>query len=287
MNAVAPMHRAGNLPTERRHDARKPARWLRWMARCGYVAEGLVYVLIGGFALVVAFEPGQRPQGSKGALATLGEAPLGEAMLAVLAAGLAAFVLWQGAQALFDPEHRHDRWGVKRIAARLGCLLNAALHAVLVGDAAWHVLSAGGGADHGQTQARWTARIMQLPLGRWAVAVTGIGIVVFGLFQFYRAATGVRDKDLDLSRTRLRVPLVMLGVLGCVARGIVFALIGLFLVHAAWRYDATQATGVAGALSTLKAQPYGPWLLCAVASGLIAYGLFQIAKARFRVIHVT
>lgn len=287
MNALAPMHRAGKLPTEADHDAHKPSRWLRWIARCGFVAEGLVYVLVGGFALFVAFEPGQRPQGSKGALAGLGDAPLGQAMLVVLAAGLAAFVLWQGAQALFDPEHRRDRWGLKRMAVRLGCLLNAALHAVLVGDAAWHVLTAGGDADHGQAQAQWTARIMQLPLGRWAVALTGISIVLFGLFQFYRAATGVKDKDLDLSHTRLRIPLVTLGVLGCVARGIVFALIGLFLVHAAWRYDATQATGVAGALSTLRAQPYGAWLLGAVACGLIAYGLFQIAKARFRVIHVT
>lgn len=284
MTAIAPMHNADKATAD--HDARTPIRWLRWMARCGFVAEGLVYVLIGGFALVVAFEPGERPQGSKGALAGLGVAPLGEAMLSVLAAGLAAFVLWQGAQALFDPEHRHDRWSLRRIAARLGCLLNAALHAVLVGDAAWLVLTARGGADHGQTQAQWTARVMQLPLGRWAVALTGIGIVVFGLLQFYRAATGVGDKDLDLSHTRLRIPLVGLGVVGCVARGIVFALIGLFLVHAAWRYDATQATGVAGALSTLKAQAYGSWLLGAVAVGLLAYGLFQIARARFRVIHV-
>lgn len=281
------MHNAGELLTKSDHDARKPARWLRWMARCGFVAEGLVYVLIGGFALIVAFEPGQRPQGSAGALARLGDAPLGEAMLTVLAVGLAAFVLWQGTQALFDPEHRRDRWSLKRIAVRLGCLLNAALHAVLVGDAAWHVLIAGGETDHGQTQAHWTWRVMQLPLGRWAVALTAIGIVLFGLFQFYRAGTGVRDKGLDLSHTRLRIPLVALGVLGCVARGIVFTLVGAFLVHAAWQYDATRATGVAGALSTLKAQPSGSWLLGAVAFGLLAYGLFQIAKARFRVIHVS
>lgn len=283
MNAIVP-HGADR--TTEHQDVPKPARWLRWMARCGYVAEGLVYVLIGGFALVVAFEPGQRPQGSKGALARLGDAPLGEAMLTVLGAGLAAFVLWQGAQALFDPEHRRDRWTLKRMAARLGCLLNAALHAVLIGEAAWHVLTAGGDADHGQAQAHWTARVMQLPLGRWAVALTGIGIVVFGLFQFYRAATGVEDKDLDLSHTRLRIPLVALGIVGCAARGVVLTLVGVFLVHAAWRYSAAHATGVAGALSTLKAQPYGAWLLGAVALGLLAYGLFQIARARFRVIHV-
>ncbi|MEO7072218.1 MAG: DUF1206 domain-containing protein [Rhodanobacter sp.] len=287
MSTFAPKHGGAGLSAKSAGDGRTPARWLRWAARCGFVAEGLVYVLIGGLALLVAFEPGQRPQGSKGALVQLGDAPLGRMMLAVLAAGLAAFVLWQCAQALFDPEHRHERWSPHRVVARLGCLLNAALHAVLVGYAAWHVLSAAGGPDHGRTQAQWTARVMQLPLGRWAVALTGVGIVAFGMFQFYRAATGVSDKDMDLSQTRLRFALLTLGVTGCVARGVVFALIGVFLVHAAWRYDATQATGVAGALSVLKAQPGGSWLLGAVASGLVAYGLFQIAKARFRVIHST
>ncbi len=279
MSAHPTTHGARSTSTDT--GAGKPARWLRWTARIGFVAEGLVYVLIGGFALVVAFEPGGRPQGSAGALAQLGDAPLGKAMLTVLAAGLAAFVLWQGARALFDPEHRRDRWTVKRIAMRLGFLLNAALHAVLVGDAVWHVLTAGGDGHHGQTQALWTQRIMQLPLGRWAVALTGIGIVLFGLFQFYRAATGVANKGLDLSHTRLRIPLLTLGVIGCAACGVVFALIGVLLVHAAWRYDASQAKGVAGALSTLHTQPYGPWVLGAVAVGLIAYGLFQIARARF------
>lgn len=262
-------------------DLPKPARWLGWMARIGYVAEGLVYVLIGGIALVVAFEPGQLTQGSAGALAKLGDAPLGEAMLTMLAAGLAAFVLWQSMQAFYDPLHRADRWTAKRLAARLGCLLNAVLHALLVGDAAVHILTAGGDGHHGQTQAQWTQRIMQLTLGRWAVALTGVGIVVFGLFQFYRAATGLADKRLDLRHTRLRIPLAALGIIGVAARGVVFSLIGGFLVHAAWRDNAAQATGIAGALSALRSQAYGLWLLGAVATGLIAYGLFQMSRARF------
>lgn len=274
-------NRTRSPPAQIASSTRRPARWLRWTARVGYVAEGLVYVLIGGFALIVAFEPGQRPQGSAGALAQLGNAPLGKAMLTVLAAGLAAFVLWESARALFDPEHRRERWTVKRILMRLGCLLNAVLHAVLVGDAAWHVSTAGGDGNHGRTQALWTQRIMQLPLGRWAVALTGIGIVLFGLFQFYRAATAVANNDLDLSHTRLRIPLRLLGLVGCAARGVVFTLIGAFLLDAAWRYDASQAKGLAGALATLQAQPYAPWALGAVAAGLAAYGLLQMARARF------
>lgn len=261
-----------------------PPRWLRWTARCGYVAEGLIYVLVGGFALMVVFEPGKQPQGSKGALAQLGNVPLGTTMLAVLALGLAAFVFWQGAQALLDPEHGQERWTAKRLAARLGCLLNAALHAVLVGDVGWRLLGFGRTAGHGKTQALWTARAMQLPLGRWAVAATGIGIVIFALVQFYRAATGARDRRVDLSHTRLRLAIRLTGQFGYSARGVTFGLVGALLVDAAWRHDAAKATGIAGALATVHAQPYGPWLLGAVALGLIAYGIFQMAEAPFRVL---
>ncbi len=255
---------------------------MRWVARCGYVAEGVIYLLIGGLALAAAFEPGRRPDGSKGALAKLGDAAWGGAMLTVLMVGLAAFVLWQLVQAFSDPEHRRDRWSAKRVSARLGFLLNAALHSVLVGAAAWRLFAFGGGEDGGRAQAHWTGLAMQLPLGRWGVAVTGVGVTVFGLFQLYLAAMPSKYERVDLTHTKLRGSIIALGVLGFVAPGVVFGLVGAFLVHAAWRRDAEKATGIAGALAALKRQPYGPWLLGAVAVGLMAYGVFQIAKARYR-----
>ncbi|MEO8748441.1 MAG: DUF1206 domain-containing protein [Rhodanobacter sp.] len=254
------------------------------MARCGYVAEGLIYVLVGGFGMAVALHPGELPQGSAGALSQLGDAPLGMVMLAVLALGLAAFVFWQGTQALFDPEYRSDRWTPKRLAARVGCLMNAALHAVLVGDVVWLVFGFGRPAGHGKTQALWTARAMQLPLGRWAVAATGIGIVIFALVQFNRAATGARDCRVDLAHTRWRRLIRLTGQVGYAARGVTFGLVGALLLGAAWRHDATKARGIAGALNTLREQPFGLWLLGVVAFGLIAYGIFQIAEAPFRVL---
>jgi hypothetical protein len=270
------------IATRVRHDLSLAAPWLRWVGRCGFVAGGLVYVLIGSFALTAAFEPGKRPDGSKGALAKLASAPFGHAMLLLLAAGLAAFVLWQAVQGIFDPEHRAERWTFKRVARRLGHLSNAALHAVLVGDAMWRLSASGGTADNGRAQAHWTALAMQLPPGRWAVAGLGAGIAVFGIVQLCLAIRPNKNPRVDLTQTRLRGVIITLGVLGYAARGVVFGLIGAFLIHAAWRYDAAKATGIAGALSALKERRYGPWLLGAVAVGLIAYGLFQIAIARYR-----
>ena len=263
--------------------ARRPARWLRWTACSGLIAEGMVYLLIGGFALVAAFEPGQRPQGTQGALTKLADAPWGHAMLIVLALGLAAFVLWQWVLALFDPEHRRDRWHFKRIAVRLGYLLNAALHGVLVGYALWHLFGVvGDPGGHGRTQAMWAGRAMHLPLGRWAVAVVGTGICGFGIFQFYRAAAPNKKERIERRRTKLRGIVLSLGVLGFIARGVVFGLIGVLLIYTAWRYNVASATGIAGALGAVKQQAYGTWLLGAVAAGLIAYGLFEIADAGYR-----
>ncbi len=258
------------------------APWLRWVGHSGYVAEGLVYVLLGTFALMAALEPSQQPNGYKGALAKLAAAPFGDALLALLALGLAAFVLLQIVLGVLDPEHRGERLTVKRRAVRLGYLLNGALHSVLVGEAVWRLLGLGGAADGGHSQAVWTARAMALPLGRWLTAATGAGIALFGLLQCYLAASRTKIDSVDLSQTKLRGLIIALGTCGFLARGVLFGLVGAFLIDAARRYDTSQATGIAGALSTLKRQAYGHWLLGTIAAGLICYGLFQILKEPYR-----
>jgi hypothetical protein len=246
------------------------------------VAEGVVYVLVGAFALVAALEPSQQPNGYKGALAKLAAASFGEAMLALLALGLAAFVLWQAMLGILDPEHRRDRRTIKRRAMRLGYLLNGALHAVLVGEAVALLFGFGRSTDEGHAQAVWTGRAMALPLGRWMTAATGAGIVLFGLFQCYRAVSRNKAERVDLTHTRLRGVIIALGIFGFLARGVLFGLIGALLIDAARHYNTADATGIVGALSALKRQEYGHVLLGAVAAGLISYGLFQILKEPYR-----
>src|SRR5690606_28742807 len=114
----------------------------------------------------------------------------------------------------------------------------------------------------------------------------GAAIILFGLYEIYRAAT----EDL-VERMRLtslpfdaRKNVERLGRLGLTARGIVFGTMGWFLIQAALQYDPEEARGLAGALETLERQAYGPYLLGLVAVGLFAYGIFQIAKGRYGVI---
>lgn len=260
--------------------------WLRRVARIGIVAEGTIYLLIGGLALAGAFDPTARPSGSGGAMSKLADAPMGRAMLALLGLGLAAYVLWQLVLTVLDPECGENRWGVQRIALRIHHLWSAGLHCGLVGIAAWQWLGHGGSGDGDQTEKQLAASVLDLPGGHWLLGGVGIGIVVFALVQWVMACLPHKGTRMALADTPLRLPILALLVLGYLGRGVLFGLIGLFLLHAAWQKDPGQATGVSGALQSLQEQAYGPWLLGGVAVGLVAFGLAQIAKARYRKIRI-
>jgi hypothetical protein len=258
------------------------ARWQRWVGHSGYVAEGLLYVVVGFFALLAALGQQRQPNGSKGALAKLGASALGDALLVLLAIGLAAFVIWQFLLAIADPEHRANRSSPPRRLVRLGHLLNGVFHIVFVGEALGGLFGLSDADDEKGAQARWTARAFSIPAGRYVVALIGLGIAVFGLWQWYRALTRDKNKRVDLTRARLRFAINALGVYGLAARGAVFVLIGGYLINAAWHHDPRYSRGIAGALSVLRQQPYGEWLLGVAAGGLVCYGLYQVAKERYR-----
>ena len=256
-------------------------RWERWSAHAGYVAEGVFYLPLGFFALLAAVGR-EQPNGSTGALAKLGGTVLGDVMLALLALGLAAFVVWQLVVAIADPEHRAQRSSTRRRLVRLGHLLNGVLNCVFVGEAVWSIFGLSRSVDEKQSQVRWTARSFALPWGRHLVALVGIGVVIFGLWQFYRALTGDKNKRLDLSRTHFRLAISALGVYGLLARGTLFCLVGGYLINSSWRHDPRYSGGIAGALGGLKQQHYGDWLLGTMAVGLLCYGLYQILKEPYR-----
>jgi hypothetical protein len=266
----------------RPHDGPAPLTpWQRWVGHSGYIAEGLLYLVVGCFALFAALGR-EQPNGSKGALAKLGGSGFGDALLALLAVGLAAFVMWQLMLAIADPEHRADRRSPRRRLVRLGHLSNGVFHLVFVGEAVWSLCGLARADNERETQVQWTARAMAVPVGRYIVALIGVGIVAFGLWQFYRAVTRDKNKRVDLSRTRLRFAIDVLGVYGLAARGALFALVGGYLINAAWRHDPRYSGGIAGALGGLKQQPFGRWLLGVVAAGLMCYGLYQMAKEGYR-----
>lgn len=254
--------------------------WYERLARLGFAAKGVVYVLVGAIAASAAFGDGTA-QGSTGALRTLIDEPLGQVLLGVVAVGLLGYVLWRFVSAFANP----DGDGTGRRIYNFG---TGVAHLALAIEAARLALAARGGGG-GEDAPHWTAAVMAQPFGVIAVGIAGGAFILYGLYQAYRGITADIDRRLDLHRMSpgAVVWVIRLGRAGLVARGIVFGLIGVFLIVAALQSDPSEARGLGGALRTLQGETYGPWLLGAVAVGLIAYGLFQFVRARYRRIHRT
>jgi hypothetical protein len=271
---------------EVQHHARRAARqaspWVQRLARLGYAAQGTVYLIIGAIAAHAAFSPAESVQGPQGAMGTILEQPFGKVLLGIVALGLAGYVLWRTVQAVMDPEHRGG--GFKRAAVRIGYAISALAYAALTVTAVRMIRGSGGG--QGNAQQDWTATLMDKPFGRLAVGLVGAGIAAYGAYQIVKAFRSDLAKRLNLAgsavATRRRV--VGLGRAGMAARGVVFGIVGWLVIQAALKYDPSKAQGLQGALGTLRQAAYGPYLLAAVALGLVAYGIFQLVKARYRVI---
>jgi hypothetical protein len=265
--------------------ARQIAPWVEKLARVGYAASGLVYLLIGGLAARAALGTGGRTTDSRGALATIGDSRFGTALLVVIALGLLGYAAWRLIAAATDAEGKGDK--PKGIASRIGGAGRGLLYVGLALQA--FRLLRGTGSSGGSRAEDWTARLMAAPAGRWLVAGVGLGVIAYALYQLYRAYAAKVRKHLDLSGLSAQGQqlVVGLGRFGIGARGVVFVVIGWFLIRAARQSDASQASGVGEALRTLEAQPYGKWILALVGLGFVAYGVYQFANARYRRIAVT
>jgi hypothetical protein len=258
------------------------AGWERWAGHSGYVAEGVLYLLVGFFALLAATGQRQQPNGAQGSLAHLGSSMTGKILLVFLATGLGAFVIWQLVVAIWDPEHRATRTTSRRRLVRLGHLSNGIFHILFVAEAVWGLFGLSHAHNEKEGQVQWTARALAIPAGQYVIALIGVSIILYGIWQFYRAMTRDKNKRVDLPRGPLGLLIDILGIYGLAARGALFALVGGYLVNAAWHHDPRYSGGVAGALSGLKAQRYGEWLLGVTAAGLMCYGVYQVAKERYR-----
>lgn len=91
-----------------------------------------------------------------------------------------------------------------------------------------------------------------------------------------------RKLSLQGVSARLKKGLIFLGRLGYSALGVVFCIVGLFLIIAALQHNPSDAKGLDTALQVLLQQPFGPFLLAIVALGLIAYGAYSFVEARYR-----
>lgn len=255
--------------------------WIETLARFGYAAKGFVYLIVGGLALQFATGSGSQTGGAKDALSEIATQPFGRVLLALTGLGLVGYAVWRLVQAWSDPEHKGT--DAKGILTRIGYACSGLIYGGLAFEAAR--LAIGGGGSSGDSTEHWTARLMAQPFGQILVGAVGLVIVGVGLYQFYRAWNASFTKTLkwhEMNPTERKWS-TRVGQAGVAARGVVYLLVGTFLVIAAVRSNPEDSMGTGEALQYLGQQPYGPWLLGAVAAGLAAYGIFSaMILSRYR-----
>lgn len=239
------------------------------LARLGHAVNGLLHIVIAGIALQVAWGGGGQADQS-GALASLGGTPVGGVTLWVFVVGAGALALWYLAQAVAPPPGEDE-------AADRG---KAVAKGAVYGAVAWTAarFAAGGSSDSEQQTQGVTQTLMSYPAGQLLVGAVGVVVLAVGGYYVHK---GVTRGFLDDLVKNPGVLATTVGTLGYPAKGVVLGIVGVFFAVAAWQQDPDEAEGLDGALKTVHDQPSGPYLLTAVALGLIAFGLYCFVRARY------
>jgi hypothetical protein len=272
-------------PLATRVAADKAAPWVERLARMGFLAKGVLYVTIGALAVSAALgQRGTKSADSHGAITQIYSAPLGRALLALLTIGLAGYAVWRVIEGIHDPEHRGT--SAKGIALRLGFVASGLVHALFAYTTACVALRHSTGASEGQQAKDWSARALETPGGVYALWITAAVLVGYGAYQLYCAWTAKLDEALELGHLSGGARRAVIGVsrFGIAARGIVFGAMGVLFARAAIHHAPHESGGIGDSMHGLV--QLGRWPFFVIATGVVAYGLYQFIGARYRRIAV-
>ncbi len=215
------------------------ADWIAFYARFGYAAKGVLCGGIGVLALLRALDfSSGKTVGSEGVLQVIATQPYGQVMLWLLAFSLVGYVIWRFIQAFLDPEHNGKE--AKGIVRRLGYACSGLAYAGVAFSALSILLSLSSG--EGKTSQEWALTIMQQPFGRWLIGAGGLFFFGMGCYYFYRAIKAQFRKQMKLHKMSdtAKTWATLVGRIGITARGIVYVVIGIFAMRAAWAFDARK-----------------------------------------------
>jgi hypothetical protein len=250
---------------------------LAGLARLGLAVRGFVYLVIGWLAIQIALGHRGQEANQRGALATVARHSFGTFLLWVLGFGFAAYALWRFSEVAFGTAAEGRKAG-----PRVQSLVRGVAY-TLFAVTTFSYIAGTSSQTQSQQQEATTARLMKHGYGRWIVGLVGFIVILVGLGMVVEGLRRKFEKQLRMHELhgKTRTLVIRLGMIGTTARGIVFAVAGVLVVEAAVDYDPAKSTGLDGALRTLANRAYGPWLLGALAIGLVAFGLYGLATARF------
>jgi hypothetical protein len=255
-------------------------RFIFGFARIGIGSQGLIYLLLGGFATLAAFNMAQA-KGLRGTLRELLEAPAGRLLLLALAAGLVGFVMWRFVQAVNDPEDRGT--DARGWAVRAGYAVSGLIWGTLIIYSVSLLFNIGGGGS----DRALIFRLVQSTAGRFAIGIVGLAVAGMGAVQGFM---GARDKFMRRIRNDVSIPARQImrwaGRIGFSTRGITFLIIGGLFVWAALWSNPSRTGGIEKALDYVVLLPAGYLILGLVAVGLLCFGGFLCLSAWYRRIHI-
>jgi len=253
---------------------------LEWLARGGLIAYGVVHLLVGWLALQIAWGTSTGTSAdTSGALQTLAHQRFGTVLLWLVAVGLVALALWQASQAIWGYRNQD---GEKRVRKQVTSGAKAAVYAALAVSAA--LVALGSGSSSSQSQQRATTGVLAWPGGRVLVVAAGLAIIGVGNASIIKGVKKSFTEEINTSSMSPtpRTGVLRLGQVGYLTKGVALSVVGGLLTYATLTFDRQQAQGLDGALQTILAQPFGKFLLTAVALGFVAFGLFAILQSRYR-----
>jgi uncharacterized membrane protein len=264
----------------RGYSTRRMARGdaIRTLGRVGFVARGIVYLIIGWITLLIAFQRKSLEADRTGALELIASKPLGSVLLWFLVVGFGGMALWRLSQAAYPPP------GKRGAGSRAASLFRVVLYAIACVSTLSFVLTHHASGSTNQASQDFTARTMTHSGGQVLVALVGVALIIGGLALVWRGVKRSFAKNLKLSSMSAakRRWVLRLGTIGNIARGVVFAAVGGFMLDAAVTFDPARAKGVDATLRSFAAASYGPVLLVLMAFGLAAFGLYSWGEARWR-----
>ena len=258
---------------------RESARWVEPVGRIGLAVQGVLYGIVGILALQVASGHTDDRADQHGAIETVSSQPFGRALLLALTVGLALHCAWRLLLAYRGEPGDDD---AKAWIKRAGHFGRALIYAGFTVTAARVLTEADEGGGSEQQEA--ASKVLDLPGGKLVLVTVGVIVIGTGLWHASKLITQsfADDLEVDGRSDAVKRLVLALGSIGYVARGVVFALVGWFLVQAAIDQDPKEGGGVDNALKRVADSEYGSGLLRLLAGGLLIFGVYRIVDACVR-----
>ncbi|MEV1130891.1 DUF1206 domain-containing protein [Agromyces sp. NPDC049794] len=256
-------------------DSVQNSRAFRTMARVGYVVLGIVHLVIGAIAISVAVGAGGGDADQGGAMEQVSRVPFGIFVLWVIALGLFALGVWQIGEAIVEREpDTKKKWGY-----RVKYVGTAIAYFAIGATALTYAL--GGQSDSSQSTEALSAQLLATPGGVVLLVIVGLVVLGVGVAFIVRGIKKSFEKHLSLPAGKVGDGVRTLGMVGYVAKGIAIGVVGVLFLVAALTTDAEKAGGLDAALKSLADLPFGQIILWLVGAGLMVYGVYCFARAKY------